>query len=151
MRNALLIKPRVSTLLCLFFCFIYLFSFLLIVFLPIALWLRFLVDGFVILHFIYVMRRYVFYRHPLSVKRLWCDDQDNWNIQYRDAHVRSAELLHATIISRYFVFMSFHISSRFLPVIIPLALDSEKSENMRRLRRRLQSDVDRNPLLQSSD
>ena len=94
------------------------------------------------------MRRYVFYRHPLSVKCLWCDDHDNWNMEYRDVHVRSAELLHATIISRYFVFMSFHISGRFLPIVVPLALNSEKLENMCRW---LQSDVDRRPLLQSSD
>jgi len=134
MRNALLIKPRVSLFLCLFFCVIYTMSFLLLAWASMAIWLHFLLSAFVLLHFIYVMRRYVFYRHPLSVKRLWCDEHDDWKIQYSDAHVRTAKLLQSVMVSRYLIFLAFRLPGRLLPVTVPLALDSDESDNIRRLR-----------------
>jgi len=141
MHSALLIKPKISIVLCLFFSFIYCLSFLLLALVHLSLWFHFLLGAFLILHFIYIMRRYVFYRHPLSVRRLWCDHHDHWRIQYRDAHVRSAELFQSVIISRYFIFMAFRVPGHFFPVTLPLALDSESLESMRRLRRALlQSD-----------
>ncbi|MCB1827486.1 MAG: hypothetical protein KDH94_03590 [Coxiellaceae bacterium] len=148
MRNALLIKPRVSILLSLLFCVIYIGSFVLFALASMSWWLHLLAGLFILLHFVYVMRRYVLYRHPLSVKRLWCDDHDNWNMQYNDAHVRHARLIHTLTLSRYFVFLSFRVPGRFFPVPMPLALDSDKAENMRQLRRVLQADSEE-PALQA--
>lgn len=143
MRNAFLIKPRISIVLFLFFAFVYLLSFFIAAVAHMPAWLHFLVGAFMVVHFVYVMRRYVFYRHPLSVKRLWCDDHDHWKMQYRDAHVRTATLLQSVMVSRYLVFLAFRVPGRFFPVAVPLAMDSEKSESMRRLRQALVSeDID---------
>ena len=135
MRSALLIRPRISILLYLFFCALYIVSFLLFAYSPIPLWAHLLLSTFLILHFLYVMRRYVFYQHPLSVTRLWCDERADWKIQCRDAHVRTAKLLQSTIISRYLIFLAFRVPDHFFPITLPLALDSDNTENMRQLRR----------------
>lgn len=136
-RPALFIKPKISLILCLFFFFVYSLSFIVCVFSHIPLWLHFFLGTAIILHFFYVLRRYVFYRHPLSVRCLWCDDQDHWRMQYRDAHVRSIELFQSIMVSRYLIFMSFRVPGRFFPIALPLALDSGDSESMQRLRRTL--------------
>ena len=135
MRKACLIKPRISLLLCLFFCVLYTLSFLLVALSSMPRWGHLLFDVFWVLHFLYVMRRYAFYRHPLSVTRLWCDENADWKMQCRNGQVRLATLWQSTVVSRYLVFLAFRVPGRFFPVMLPLALDSDDTENMRQLRR----------------
>jgi len=139
MHSSFLIKPKISIYLFLFFCVVYVFSFTFFILVHIPLWLHFFACLFLLFHFVYVMRRHVLYRHPLSVTRLWCDDNMGWNIQCRDAHVRSVKLFQSIVVSRYYIFLAFRVPGRWLPLPVTLALDSDNPENMRSLRRLLQT------------
>lgn len=101
------------------------------------LWLHWIGGSFLVVHLILVLRRYVFYRHPKSVIRLWCDDQSNWRVQYQDACVKAVTLFQSVILSRFFIFIAFRMPGRIFPLPVPLALDSEHPEHLRSLRRLL--------------
>lgn len=131
--------------LVLFFSLIYGVSFLVLLLACMPFYFHFLLASFVIIHAIYFMRRYVFYCHPSSVERLWCDGNNarDWKIQYRHAGIFSAELIEFVIVSRYLMFLGFRVPKRARPIMalpfiaLPLAFDSEKIENIRLLRRLL--------------
>lgn len=139
MSSAFLIKPRISIFLFLFFSSVYLLSFLLFYLMHMPLLLHFVISLFLLFHFVYVVRRYVLCRHPMSVTRLWCDDNNEWKIQCHDQHVRAATLFQSVIISRFLIFLAFRVPGRFLPVPVSLALDSDQAKNIRSLRQHLQT------------
>lgn len=137
MSPAFLSRPKISVVLCIFFSVIYIVSFLLLFIARLPFWIHFLAGAFLIFHCIYVMRRYVFYRHPLSIIRLWCDKENSWKMQCHDAHVQTAELIQSAIISRYLIFLAFRVPGRFSPFVLPLASDSDHPDTMRLLRQTL--------------
>jgi hypothetical protein len=134
MRSALLIKPQFSIFLCGFFLFVYSLGFVLCWLASMPWFFHLALPVFVIVHFAYVLRRFVLYRHPLSIQRLWCDRDGCWSLQCRDAHVRSAKLLQFTVLSRYLVLLSFKVPGRFFPMVLPLAYDSDTRQVMYALR-----------------
>ncbi len=131
------ISPKYSTCLSLFFFFVYNLSFWLTVLVHVVLWLHLFLGVFIIIHGIYIFYRYVFLSHPYSIKYLWWQDHQHWGIQYKNAHIRFVQLLQARLVFRYFILLAFKKSGSFFPVILPLAFDSDSSENMYLLRRRL--------------
>jgi len=134
MSRVLLIKPKFSILLCLFFSVLYIISFMICIIANMPFLLHFVLEVFIIVNFIYVLRRFVLYRHPLSIKRLWCENYGNWKIQCRDSHVRTAELKQSVIISHYLILLSFKVPGRFFQLALPLAHGSVSTEALRNLR-----------------
>ena len=140
MRHVLLVTPKFSICLCTLFSVLYVLSFIVCALAQIPLLLHFGIAIFLMINFISVLRRFVFYRHPLSVKRLWRDSDGLWKLQCCDTHVRTARLIQSALISRHLVLLSFKIPGRFLSFSLPLAYDSESVEVMRSLRYTLMSE-----------
>ena len=134
MSSVLLIKPKLSFCLLFFFLFVYSVSVLLCVLAPMPGFFHWVIPVFLLVHGLYVLRRFVFYRHRLSLQRVWCDAYGRWNLQCQDAHVRPAQLVQYTVLSRYLVLLSFKVPGRFLPMVLPLGCDSESRQVMYELR-----------------
>lgn len=120
--------------LCLLFSVLYTLSFVISLLASMPWLLHCFIAVFLAVHLIYTLRRFVFYRHPLSIQRLWYDGRDVWKVQCRNTQIYTVNLMQSVVLSHYLVLLSFKVPGRFFPLALPLARDSDAPEMIRKLR-----------------
>lgn len=99
---------------------------------------RVLLGSFVIANFVYVVRRYVLYRHRKSII-LFYGQNNQWQIQTKNGAVYTAELNADSIITRYLIGLNFQLQSQKKIYSVWILPDSLGMQEFWYLRRQIMS------------
>lgn len=109
----LCIEPRTSKGLAILYSGVYLGAVVILLFMPISVWLKFLGCLFCLADFIRILRLYVLRISGKAIVRITSTPAGEWVLQQRQGTEISAKLLGDSFISTYLIILNFrHLSAR---------------------------------------